>query len=188
MARDRISQAFDAFPRKLFLPNSAKQSAGIDAPISIGFNQTNSQPSTVRKMLEWLDVQPGSSVLDIGSGSGWTTALLSYLAGENGHVVAVERIPTLVDMGRENCKKANVRNAEFHQAKEGIFGWPEGAPYDRILVSAAADELPEELLDQLKEGGRMEVPVRTSIWVVEKQSRGVRKTEHPGFYFVPLLS
>lgn len=187
MADDRIAQAFDAFPRELFLPGSAKQSAGIDAPIPIGFNQTNSQPSTVRRMLEWLAVQPGNRVLDIGSGSGWTTALLSYLAGQSGHVVAVERIPALVDMGRENCKKAHVQNAGFHQAREGIFGWPEGAPYDRILVSAAADELPEELLGQLKEGGKMEVPVRTSIWVIEKQNRGVRKTEHPGFYFVPLL-
>src|SRR5665213_784816 len=99
-----IDEAFRTIQRRDFLPADLQEQAYIDAPIPIGFGQTNSQPSTVRMMLEWLDPQPGDKILDVGSGSGWTTALLSYLVEPNGQVYAVEKIPELVAFGRENCQ------------------------------------------------------------------------------------
>lgn len=184
---DRINQAFNKYPREAFLPADKKSAADFDAPIPIGYNQTNSQPTTVKRMLTWLDVQPGEKILDVGSGSGWTTALLSYLVGDKGEVYAVEKVPELVEFGRENCEKQQVENASFHQAGD-VFGLPDHAPYDRILVSAAASDLPEELVRQLASGGRMVIPVQSSILVVDKSPDGATSiNEHPGYAFVPLL-
>lgn len=159
--------------------------AEIDKPLEIGHGQTNSQPFTVRKMLEWLDVQPGDNVLDVGSGSGWTTALLSHLTGNKGCVTAVEIIPELMVFGRENCLRQGVKNVQFH-LPDNSFGWPANAPYDRILVSAAANAMPETLESQLAVGGRAVVPVRSSIWVIDKAGVELSAAEYPGFAFVPL--
>lgn len=112
---DRIDQAFQAIPRKEFVLPQDKDKASEDRPLSIGFNQTISQPTTVRKMLEWLDPQPGDKILDIGSGSGWTTGLLSYLVGPIGRVFAVDVIAELVRMGEQNCKRLGLVNVEFFQ-------------------------------------------------------------------------
>ena len=184
---DRVNAAFKAVPRKNFLPGRAKTAAILDMPLSIGYGQTNSQPTTVRMMLEWLDAQPSNKVLDVGSGSGWTTALLSHLVAPKGKVIAVERVPELVEFGRKNCEKLGLKNVEFHQADD-VFGWPEGAPYNRILVSAAAREIPPELIDQLAPGGRMVIPVKNSIFVINKDKKGqLQSHEHPGFVFVPLI-
>lgn len=183
----RIDQAFETYPRQQFLPDEDKELAGTDAPVSIGYGQTNSQPSTVRRMLTWLDVQPGNKVLDVGSGSGWTTALLGSLVGERGHVTGVERITALLKSGRVNCKRVGVRNVEFHKAKSDVIGWPENGPYDRILVSAGADTLPDELIEQMGEKGRMVLPIKGSIWAIEKRKDQLRMTEHSGFAFVPLI-
>lgn len=184
---DRINQALQQTPREEFLPSKIKAMAEIDAPIPIGYGQTNSQPYTVKKMLEWLGAGPGETVLDVGSGSGWTTALLSNIVGDKGKVIAVERIPELVQFGKENCQKLELGNVEFHQAGKK-FGWPKQAPYKRILVSAAPSKLPAELIDQLELGGRMVIPVQNDIIVIDKDEQGqVSKTEHSGFAFVPLL-
>lgn len=183
----RIDQAFDTYPRNLFLPPSKSYLADIDTPISIGYGQTNSQPATVKRMLEWLDVKPGAHVLDVGYGSGWTTALLSYLTGEDGTVIAVERVPELVVFGSKNCSKAGVKNATFYQATSSL-GWPEHAPYDNILVSASCDTLPTSLLEQLSPPGTLVIPIGHSIWTITKDVRGnLTQTEHKGFSFVPLL-
>lgn len=184
---DSVTQAFDKFHRVDFLPKSTKALAGLDMPLEIGFGQTSSQPTTVRWMLEKLEVQPGEKVLDVGSGSGWTAALLSSIVGKKGEVYAVEKIPQLLKMGTDNCKKAKVGNVKFFEAGDK-FGLLDEAPYDRILVSASADELPTDLIDQLKVGGRLVIPVRSSIMVIDKTGNRVYScVEYPGFVFVPLV-
>lgn len=184
-----IERAFQDVPRSEFLPEGVQIDALRDRPLSIGYGQTNSQPSTVRAMLQWLDVQPGDNVLDVGSGSGWTTALLTHLVGDAGRVEAVEIVPQLVAFGRDNCERLGIRNAAFHQAQRQI-GWPQSAPYDRILVSASAAKLPALLLGQLKVGGsnKMVIPVGNEILEISIGTNGeIRIIDHPGFIFVPLL-
>lgn len=183
----RIDKALHVVDRSLFLPAEVRADADLDVPLPIGFGQTNSQPTTVRWMLEWLDPQPGDKVLDVGSGSGWTTALLAHLVGPKGRVYAVELVPELVQFGAHNAKRAGVKNARFFEAGE-VFGLPDFAPYNRILVSAAAQEVPNELLVQLQIGGRLVIPVRSSIYVIDKTGRDKYESmEHPGFAFVPLV-
>ena len=183
----KIDQLFDTVDRANFVPKVLRGSVDIDAPLPIGYGQTNSQPYTVRLMLEWLDPQPGDNVLDVGSGSGWTTALLSHLVGSKGRVYGVERIPELVELGQENCGRAGVKNAQFFTAGDE-FGLPEEGPYERILVSASADNLPQELVDQLKVSGKMVIPVQNDILEITKKSAADLNIEkHPGFVFVPLL-
>ncbi|MDB5168615.1 MAG: Protein-L-isoaspartate (D-aspartate) O-methyltransferase [Candidatus Saccharibacteria bacterium] len=182
-----IDQAFDAVSRRDFVLPQDIDIAYEDRPLSIGYSQTISQPSTVRKMLEWLDAQPGDKVLDIGSGSGWTTALLSHIVGPDGKVFAVEIIPDLVKMGEDNCKKLDLKNVTFFQAGDQI-GLPEYAPYSRILVSAAAREMHEELHDQLTQGGKLVIPIQNTIFELTNTSRGWQQHTHPGFTFVPLVN
>lgn len=187
MGSELIDEAFEAVDRRQFLPKDARESAEIDAPIPIGHGQTNSQPYTVRVMLEWLDPRPGDKVLDVGSGSGWTTALLSHIVGSKGRVYAVERVPELVEFGRDNVQRAGIKNAEFYPAGDEL-GLPEEAPYDRVLVSASADQLPQELVEQVKTGGKMVIPVQYDILEISKVSKDkIDIQKHPGFVFVPLL-
>ncbi len=182
-----IDEAFARYPRGRFLPPTVRGWADDDRPLPIGHGQTNSQPSTVRQMLEWLDVHEGQRVCDIGSGSGWTTALLSALVGVHGHVIAVELLPALVKMGRHHCDEAGVANAEFHRAGK-LFGWPKATPYDRILVSAAAADLPHELIGQLAIGGKLVIPVRQDILVITRRTAERYDTRrHGGYVFVPLV-
>lgn len=187
MILNRIEQAFQAVPREQFLPAPARPFASEDLPIKIGYGQTNSQPSTVFRMLTWLDPQIGQKILDVGSGSGWTTGLLAWLSGPSGHVFAVERIPELVKLGRDNCAALGVKGVSFHQAGKQL-GLARHAPYDRILVSASSNTLPEQLIAQLRPGGRMVVPVGSSILVITRGIRGVLAiTIHHGYAFVPLI-
>ncbi len=184
---DRITEAFEAMDRAKFVPEELRSAVDVDAPLPIGYGQTNSQPYTVRLMLEWLNPQPGEKILDLGSGSGWTTALLAYLVGPKGRVYAVERIPELVEFGQENCERTGVKNARFFQAGDE-FGLVDEAPFDRILVSASADELPQKLVDQLKIGGKMVIPVQNDILEITKKYKGeLNIKRHGGFAFVPLL-
>ena len=184
---ETIDSAFDAVPRKEFLPKQEKSYALMDIPLPIGFGQTNSQPTTVRLMLEWLDVKKGQKVLDVGSGSGWTSALLAYLVGAKGQVFAVERIRELVEFGRQNCQRNGIDNIEFVQSNNEL-GWPLNAPYNRILVSAATNELPIELMDQLSKSGRMVIPIGSEVHVIEKNEKGeVGRNIFTGFAFVPLI-
>lgn len=182
---NRVAQAMAAVNRADFLPPEARRDADFDAPIAIGYGQTNSQPYTVRFMLELLDVHPEHRVLDVGSGSGWTTALLAELGCD---VVGVELVPELVEFGRANLARAGYEGVEMHQAAEGVFGLPDLAPFDRILVSAEADQLPQDLIDQLKIGGVMVVPVSGTMLRVERISADESAvTRHGLFRFVPLL-
>lgn len=181
-----IEEAITSVPRENFVPAYLKEQSVIDAPLPIGFGQTISQPTTVRLMLQWLDVQTGEKVLDVGSGSGWTTALLAKIVGPKGRVYAVEKIPELVEMGRKNCREAGVDNAEFFQAG-AEFGLPDKAPFNRILVSAAADELPQILLKQLSDHGKVVIPVENDILEIQKDGEDYIIKNHRGFVFVPLI-
>lgn len=184
---EMLAAAFQAAPRYNFLPPEAVERSGLDRPLPIGFGQMNSQPSTVAMMLEWLQVEPDQKILDIGSGSGWTTALISHLTGSKGSVIAVEIVPQLVEFGQANCDRLGITNANFHQASI-IYGWVSAAPYDRILVSAAGRRVPLELIEQLKPGGRLVIPVKSSVLVIDKDKTGeTTQIEHPGFAFVPLI-
>lgn len=181
-----IIDAFKEVDRKYFVPVSFAEHTYIDAPIPIGNSQTISQPSTVAFMLERLAPQEGDKVLDIGSGSGWTTALLCHIVGEEGSVTGVERVDALVEQGRENLSKFNFNHCRIKQAGEKL-GLP-GEQFDRILVSASADEIPEELFSQLKIGGILVIPVENSIYKFKKVSEEEIKTEEfYGFVFVPLI-
>ncbi len=181
-----IIEAFQKIDRTNFVLPEYKNSADLDIPLPIGFGQTISQPTTVRMMLEWLDTKPGEKVLDIGSGSGWTTALLSQIVGPKGKVYAVELVPELKKFGQENCQRIGVNNAEFFIAG-GKIGLEKFAPYDRILVSASADRFPKEILDQLKVGGKLIIPIENTIFEIEKDKKNLKTIWHQGFVFVPLI-
>lgn len=154
----RVAAAFAAVPRAPFLPPDQQRFAGVDRALPIGYDVTNSQPSTVRAMLELLGVRPGDRVLDVGCGSGWTTALLAHLTGPDGHVTGVELIPEVL----ADCRRALgvVPHVELHEALPGVLGWPDGAPYDRVLVSADAAHVPVPLVEQLTPEGTLVGPVR----------------------------
>lgn len=182
-----IDEVFKIIPRSNFLPPATEPQADVDTPLHIGYRQTNSQPSTVRLMLNWLDPQAGDKILDVGSGSGWTTAMLAYMVGALGTVYAVEKIPELVRFGETNCRRMDIENVLFFQS-ENAYGLPGLAPYDRILVSAAATELPQVLLNQLKDGGRMVIPIQHCIHVIDKIDKDtIKDREYAGFIFVPLV-
>ncbi len=181
-----LEEAFDAIDRRYFVPDDYTVEAYEDYPLPIGYGQTISQPTTVFFMLELLGVMEGDRVLDVGSGSGWTTALLGKLAGKKGVVVGLERIQELVTMGQRNLEKCGITNAMIQKTGDKL-GKP-GELFDRILVSAEADTLPQKLCDQLSCGGVLVVPVNGSIIQVKKDVHAVLVTKkYPGFAFVPLV-
>ena len=185
--RKIIEEAFRQVDRTAFVPPAIREFAVHDRALPIGYGQTISQPTTVRLMLEWLDVRPGHTVLDVGSGSGWTTALLSHLVGKGGFVYAVEIVEPLLEMGERNCSDYGVKNVLF-SSPDKAGGLAQHAPYNRILVSASADSVPESLLEQTKSGGKMVIPVLDEILEMSKSSRGWKIIRHPGFVFVPYLT
>lgn len=180
-------QAFKTCDRKLFIPEELHSLAYADHPLPIGEGQTISQPSTVAIMLELLQPQSGDRILDIGSGSGWTTALLATIVGENGFVEGLERIPYLIEYARKTLQKAHITNVSIEEAQKHVVGKPNEL-YDRILVSASAQSMPKKLFAQLKKGGIMVVPVKNSLWRVTKQyDDSIDLYELSGFSFVPLI-
>ncbi|NLD76157.1 MAG: protein-L-isoaspartate carboxylmethyltransferase [Acidimicrobiales bacterium] len=185
----RVRDAFAAIDRRSFLPGPQRRFADQDRPLGIGFGQTNSQPTTVVNMLTLLDVQPGQRVLDVGSGSGWTTALLGHLVGPEGEVLGVELVAELARSGARNLSAYDMEWTSIRPAEPGVYGLPELAPFDRILVSAMADELPLELVDQLRPGGLMVIPVRSRMLVVRSRGEDPPEvTEHGRYAFVPLVA
>jgi protein-L-isoaspartate(D-aspartate) O-methyltransferase len=183
---DSVSAAFAATPRTGFLPRLSRGRAAYDGPIEIGRGQTNSQPRTVEAMLQLLEVRAGDRVLDVGAGSGWTTALLAHLTGPTGQVLGVELEPSLVAFGRTNLGRVHRPWARIEQALPGVLGWPDEAPYDRVLVSAEPRTLPQALVDQVVVGGRMVIPVNGTMLVVDRTDTGIEVSEHGGYRFVPL--
>lgn len=181
---DAVTAAFAAHPRAGFLPASVRRRAAHDGPLRIAAGQTNSQPRTVDAMLRLLEVEPGQRVLDVGSGSGWTTALLAHLVGPSGEVVGVELEPELVTFGSIRLAATSQPWARIQQATPGVLGDPIHAPYDRILVSAEPRSLPPDLVEQLGPTGRMVIPVAGRMTLVVMPGPVV--TEHGSYRFVPL--
>jgi protein-L-isoaspartate(D-aspartate) O-methyltransferase len=182
---DAVAAAFEAVPRAGFLPKSARRRASYDGPISIGHGQTNSQPRTVENMLRLLDVRPGCRVLDVGSGSGWTTALLAHLTGPTGSVLGLEIIPALVTVGAANLAATGFDWAVIEQAQPDVLGRKDRGPFDRILVSAATATMPQDLVDQLADGGRLVVPVGGTMMLVVRTETDLATSEHGSYRFVP---
>ena len=210
----RIIEAFKKIKRVDFLPEDLKDLAELNEALSISYGQTISQPLVVAFMLEQLQPQRGDKILDIGSGSGWTAALLGEIVGPKGKVIAIDIVPELVEFGRKNVAKYNFlapyRPALLEKSgagagiekglpagRQGIVeficadgskGYKKEAPYDKILTSASAQSLPRAWKEQLKIGGRIVTPIGSSIWLFTKKSEtDFEEIEYPGFAFVPLI-
>lgn len=185
-----IIEAFRAIDRKDFVPEEYKGEAYVDEALPIGEGQTISQPYTVAFMLELLQPEKGNKIIDVGSGSGWQTALLAHIVGPKGKVFGIERISKIKKMGDENIAKYNftekgiVVNLEM-SAENGI---PQEAPFDRIIAGAAAEEAPDAWKKQIKTGGRIVLPVGNSIHLLVKQKDGsFGEQVFLGFVFVPFV-
>lgn len=188
-----IIEAFLAIDRKDFVVSGYQDETYLNTPLSIGFGQTISQPLTVAFILELLRPQAGEKILDIGSGSGWTTALLAYIVSQKkkGKVIAIERIPELKKFGEKNVEKYNFIKkgvVEFICA-DGSKGYEKESPFDKILCSAAVEEIPQAWLKQLKTGGRIVTPLdgEVQLWIKKVENEFDIK-RFQGFSFVPLIT
>jgi len=212
------------------VPEKLKGEAYIDAPLLIGEGQTISQPLTVAFMVELLKPEPGDKILDIGYGSGWTTALLAEIVSHSviarseidpslhsgqvlqsyelaarsprpvydgarddenrGKIFAIERVPELCEFGKKNVAKYLSDGARIEmKCGDGTKGWPENAPFDKIIAGASGEKLPKAWKEQLKIGGRIVAPIKNSIYLfIKKSENEFEEIEYPGFVFVPLIS
>lgn len=190
-----LIRAFRRIQRTDFVPDNIENLALLDQALPIGFGQTISQPSTVAFMLELLQPHEGDFILDVGSGSGWTVGLLAEAVGTNGKVFGIELIPELCRFAEHNIDKYgfidNGRAKVFCQ--DGYLGLPESAPFDKIIIAAAAPKIPQALLDQLKVDGRLVLPVgephqsQTIISIIKNADGTFNEEAYPGFIFVPLV-
>lgn len=183
---ERVLQAFRTIPRHLFVPEEYQTGAYADHPLPIGNGQTISQPYIVALMTSHLNLTGDEKVLEIGTGSGYQTAILANLAKE---VHSVERISQLSDLAKRNLRVLEMDNIYLHVG-DGSLGWADAAPYDRILITAAAPKIPEIILKQLKVSGRIVSPVggrwrqMLEVWVREKNR--IKKEQILPVVFVPL--
>lgn len=188
----KIENAFLKVKRENFVPPHLQKSSYENTALPIGFGQTISQPTTIAVMLEMLQVKEGDAVLEVGSGCGYATALLSELAGEKGKVFGIEIVKELAEYSKKNLEKQNFKNIEIINS-DGSQGLPAKAPFDKILVSAAAPFLPKPIFDQLKEGGRAVVPVGDSGMqmmqaITKKDGKPVKLDYVQNYFvFVPLV-
>lgn len=182
-----ILRAFDLTPRHLFLPESVQHRAYEDAPVPIGYSQTASQPSLQALYLSTLDLKPADRVLEIGTGSGYQTALLAHLVA---NVYSVERVRELSTRARQAIDGMRLSNIAL-LVGDGTIGWSKYAPYDAILVGAGAPNVPQALVDQLAPDGRMLIPVggrdQQQLTLVRKTEQGIETKEVAACVFVPLL-
>jgi protein-L-isoaspartate(D-aspartate) O-methyltransferase len=184
----RIVEAFRTVPREDFVPREFKGDAYVDRPVPIPRNQVTSQPTLIARMVDAAAPGPEDGVLEVGAGYGSQTALLARLAKE---VVSIERYPDLAEAARGNLVRAGITNAEV-VVGDGSQGWPQRAPYKVIVVSAAAQEVPAPLADQLADGGRLVIPLSRAgsddVYVFEKHAKNLQRIQlvSPA-HFVPLV-
>jgi len=186
---DKVVEALKKVPRHLFVPRTYQSEAYIDTPLPIGYGQTISAPHMVAIMCELLDLNEGEKVLEIGTGCGYHAAVVAEIVGKKGKVVTIERIPELAEMAKKNLKALGYDNVVVI-VEDGSKGYDPEAPYDKIYVTAAAPDIPQPLIDQLKYGGKMVIPIgNVSQWlyVIEKDSEGkIKKWNWGAVRFVPL--
>ena len=184
---DNVIDAMKHVPRHLFVPDCSLKRAYEDHPLSIGKDQTISAPHMVAIMCELLELNSGMNVLEIGTGSGYHAAIISKLIGD-GHIFSIERFDSLAKKARFNLTKAGCRNVSVFVG-DGTLGLPENAPFDRINVTCSAPKVPPPLLDQLKEGGRMVIPIgkiHQELYLVKRDGEIVMEKKM-GVIFVPLV-
>jgi protein-L-isoaspartate(D-aspartate) O-methyltransferase len=176
-------------PRHRFVPKDMDWFAYDDVPLPIGDGQTISAPSMVAIMCDVLDVREGMSVLEVGTGWGYHAAIMSILAGPSGRVYTVERKADLADKARQILKELGYDNIEVFVG-DGSEGLPQHAPYDRISAACAAPAIPQPLVDQLKDGGKMVIPIGQyyqDLYLVEKVDGKINSYNKGGVAFVPLV-
>jgi len=182
----KVFSAFTKVPRENFVLSKSLTDAFDDRPLAIGFGQTISQPSTVFMMVEALEIKKTDKVLEVGCGSGYQAAILSQLSE---HVYSVEIIAGLVDFAKENLRKSDINNVEVVYW-DGSTGYEKEAPFDKIIVSAANDNIPEALIDQLKDDGILIAPIgdRHSQKMIKAtiHNHVVTKSDLGAYVFVPL--
>lgn len=192
----RTIRALLAVPRELFIPEHIREYAYVDSPLPIGHGQTISAIHMVAIMTEELDPEPGNRVLEVGTGSGYQAAVLAEIVAKHdpskrGHVYTIERIPELVEFARRNIGRAGYGEYVTIIHGDGTLGYVDAAPFDRIIVTAAAPDVPKPLIDQLAEGGRLVIPVGDlyiqRLLVVEKIDSELRKRWGIECVFVPLI-
>lgn len=181
-----VLRAMRAVPRHEFVPDEYQSQAYADHPLPIGYGQTISQPYVVAWMTEALDLEPGERVLEIGTGSGYQAAVLAELVDE---VYTIEIIGALVDEAKPRLERLGYGDVQVKHA-DGYFGWEEHAPFDAIIVTAAPDHVPQPLLNQLKDGGRLVIPVGPpggyqSLWLYTRAGDEFTATNLGGVMFVP---
>jgi protein-L-isoaspartate(D-aspartate) O-methyltransferase len=183
----RILAAMRQIPRHVFIPPPFDQSAYDDNPLPIGNGQTISQPYIVALMTDLLDPEPGDRVLELGTGSGYQTTILATMAK---HVVTIERIPAVADLARSNLSRMGIKNVELIVG-DGTTGYPARAPYNAILITAATPQIPESLVNQLAEGGRLVAPVGSrdlqELVRICRTGNGIIESRHGSVRFVPLI-
>ncbi len=186
---DNVESAFRNIPRHEFVPQSELDRAYYNEPLPIMKDQTISQPGVVSRMTEWLDVKDGQKILEIGTGSAWQTAILSYLVG-TGTIYSIERHSELANFATKNLEKHGIDNVHVILG-DGTLGYPDASPYDRIIITAACTEIPLPLLEQLGENGLILAPVgdsSQSLVLLKKTSEGIVEIKNePNYVFVPLL-
>jgi len=182
----RVTEVMSSVPRHEFLPENYRTYAYEDHPLPIGYGQTISQPYIVAFMTEQLRPQPTDRVLEIGTGSGYQAAVLSKLVAE---VYTIEIVKPLAQRAEMDLRRLNYSNVKV-KAGDGYKGWPEHAPFDAIIVTAAPDHVPQPLIDQLKEGGRMIIPVggreMQQLYLLEKHAGKLTQRAVLPVNFVPL--
>jgi len=187
VADDAVIEAMAQVPREIFVPPDLRQAAYDDRALPIGYDQTISQPLIIAIMTAALKLRPTDRVLEVGTGSGYQAAVLSLMAGT---VITVERVPELSLPARQRLAGLGFDNVEVRQAGDEL-GWPEDAPYDAILVAAAAPRVPRSLVHQLSNNGRLVIPVgpasRQSLLLVTVTPEGEQTADLGGCQFVPLI-